>query len=71
MSSFIQLAVNVPSIAGVFDYSIPEHLVGSIGPGHFVLAPFGKQTVQGVVLRFIDHPSVAQTREIIEQIELA
>jgi primosomal protein N' (replication factor Y) (superfamily II helicase) len=69
MSSFIQLAVNVPSIAGVFDYSIPEHLAGRIGPGHFVLAPFGKQTVQGVVLRFIEHPSVVQTREIIEQID--
>jgi len=69
MSSFIQLAVNVPSIAGVFDYSIPEHLLGRISPGHFVLAPFGKQTVQGVVLRFIKHPSVTQTREILERID--
>ena len=26
MTSFIQLAVNVPSIAGVFDYAVPDHL---------------------------------------------
>src|SRR6202142_484650 len=69
MTSFVQVAVNVPSIAGVFDYSVAEHLAGRIGVGHLVVAPFGKQTVQGVVLRFMDHPSVAQTKEIIELVD--
>jgi primosomal protein N' (replication factor Y) len=69
MNSFIQLAVNVPSIAGVFDYSIPEHLAGRVGVGHLVVAPFGNKTVQGVVLRFIKQPSVPQTKEIIELVD--
>ncbi|MBI3739490.1 MAG: hypothetical protein HY258_10630, partial [Chloroflexi bacterium] len=69
MPTFVQLAVNVPSIAGVFDYSVPESLAGQVGVGQLVIAPFGKQTVQGVVLRFIDQPSVSQTKEIIELID--
>ncbi len=69
MNSFVQVAVNVPSIAGVFDYAVPDHLAGKVGVGHLVLAPFGKQTIQGIVLRFIEHPSVAQTKEIIELVD--
>jgi primosomal protein N' (replication factor Y) len=69
MTSFVQVAINVPSIAGVFDYAVPDHLAGKVGVGHLVLAPFGKQTVQGVVLRFIEHPSVVQTKEIIELVD--
>ena len=69
MTPFIQLAINVPSVAGVFDYSIPDHLAGRVGVGHLVVAPFGKQTVQGVVLRFVDQPSVPQTKEIIERVD--
>ncbi len=37
MNTFIQLAINVPSIAGVFDYSVPDHLAGRVGVGHLVL----------------------------------
>ncbi len=69
MSSFVQLAINVPSVAGVFDYSVPDHLAGRVGAGHLVIAPFGKQTVQGVVLRFVDQPSVPQVKEIIELVD--
>ncbi len=69
MTSFVQLAVNVPSVAGAFDYALPESLVGQLGVGHLVIAPFGKQTVQGIVLRFIDQPSVAETKEIIELVD--
>jgi primosomal protein N' (replication factor Y) len=69
MNTFIQLAINVPSIAGVFDYAVPGHLAGKVGVGHLVLAPFGKQTVQGIVLRFIEHPAVTQTKEIIELVD--
>ena len=69
MNTFIQLAINVPSIAGVFDYAVPDHLAGRVGVGHLVLAPFGNKTVQGVVIRFIEHPSVAQTKEIVEFVD--
>ena len=69
MSSFLQLAVNVPSVTGVFDYSMPDHLAGRVGIGQLVIAPFGKQTVQGVVLRFLEQASVAHTREIIELVD--
>ncbi len=69
MTAFVQLAINVPSVAGVFDYALPESLAGQIGVGHLVIAPFGKQTVQGIVLRFIDQPSVPETKEIIELVD--
>ena len=69
MSSFIQLAVNVPSVTGIFDYEVPERLAGRVGAGNLVTAPFGRQTVQGVALRFIETPSVPQTREIIDLID--
>ena len=69
MTSFAQLAINVPSVAGVFDYAVPESLVGQIGVGYLVIAPFGKQTVQGIVLRFIDQPSVKEIKEIIELVD--
>lgn len=69
MTSFVQIAVNVPSLAGVFDYALPEQLAGRVGVGHLVVVPFGKQTVQGVVLRFLRQPSVAQTKEVIELVD--
>jgi len=69
MTSFVQLAVNVPSVTGVFDYSVPEHLAGRVGGGHLVIAPFGNKTVQGVVLRFVDQPSVPRTKDIIELVD--
>jgi len=69
MTTFVQLAINVPSIAGIFDYGVPEHLSGRVRVGHLVIAPFGRQTVQGLVLRFIQTPSVAQTRDIIELVD--
>src|SRR5258708_2637223 len=69
MTSFAQIVVNVPSIAGVFDYSIPERLAGRVGAGHLVIVPFGKRTAQGVVLRLIENPSVVQTKDIIELVD--
>ncbi len=69
MTIFVQIAVNVPSIAGVFDYSLPESLSACVSIGHLVLAPFGKQTVQGVVLHFIDQSSIPQTKEITDLVD--
>ncbi len=69
MKPFVQIAVNVPSVAGVFDYAIPGDLAESIGLGQLVIVPFSKQTVQGVILRFIDRPSIADTKEILEIVD--
>lgn len=69
MTSFVQIVVNVPAVAGVFDYAVPESLAGTVGIGHLVIVPFGKQTVQGVVLRFLDQPSVKDVKEIIELVD--
>ncbi len=71
MTYFVQIVVNVPAVSGIFDYSIPESLLGRVGVGHLVIAPFGKQTVQGVVFRFIDQPSVPEVKEIIELVDPA
>ncbi len=71
MKPFVQIAVNVPSVAGVFDYAIPDELAGDIGVGKLVVVPFGKQRVQGVVLRFFEKPSVADTKDILEFIDPA
>jgi primosomal protein N' (replication factor Y) len=71
MATFVQIVVNVPSVSGTFDYSIPESLLGKVGVGYLVVAPFGKQTVQGVVFRFIDQPSVPEVKDIIELVDSA
>ena len=71
MTTFVQIVVNVPAVSGIFDYSVPESLFGKVGIGHLVIAPFGKQTVQGVVFRFIDQPSVSEVKEIIEIVDAA
>jgi primosomal protein N' (replication factor Y) len=69
MTTFVQIVVNVPAVSGIFDYAVPEALNGQVGIGHLVIAPFGKQTVQGVVFRFIDQPSVPEVREIQELVD--
>jgi len=69
MIPFVQIVVNMPAVSGVFDYAIPESLAGKLGVGHLVIVPFGKQTVQGVVFRFIDQASVRDVKEIIELVD--
>jgi len=69
MTTFVQIVVNVPAVSGIFDYSVPESLIGKVGIGHLVIIPFGKQTVQGVVFRFIDQASVQDIKEIIELVD--
>ena len=63
--SFARIAVNLPSLGGVFDYHLPEELAGQVGAGHLVTVPFGRQTVQGVVLELVSQPAVADTKPIL------
>ncbi len=65
--TFVQIAVNVPSVAGVFDYALPADM--NAGVGYLVTVPFGKQTVQGVILRFVDSPSVPGVKPILSTLD--
>ncbi|MGE5462959.1 MAG: primosomal protein N' [Syntrophothermus sp.] len=69
MTTFVQIVVNVPAVSGIFDYAVPESLEGQIGIGHLVVVPFGNRTVQGVVFRFIDQPSVQNVRPVTELVD--
>jgi len=69
VTTFVQIVVNVPAVSGIFDYAIPESLIGKVGVGHLVIVPFGNQAVQGVVFRFIDQPSVPEVKEILELVD--
>ncbi len=64
MTIYARVAVNVPSMAGVFDYAVPPTLDGQVKAGSLVTAAFGKRVVQAVVLELLDHPSVAETKEL-------
>ena len=53
MPIYVEIAVSVPQVQGVFDYHLPPELEDRVEAGHLVTIPFGKQTVQGVVLQRI------------------
>src|SRR5215217_7505425 len=69
MTTFVQIVVNVPAVSGIFDYAIPESLIGQISVGDLVIVPFGNKSVQGVVFRFIHQPSVQNVKEIAELVD--
>ena len=69
MTAYVEVAVNVPQVTGVFHYHLPPHLEGQVEVGCLVVAPFGRQHVQGVVLRYVDEPSVAETRPLVGVID--
>ena len=64
MPRYVEVVVNVPRVSGTFDYHLPPELEGQIEVGHLALAPFGQQTVQGVVTGFVEQPGVHKTRSI-------
>ena len=69
MTTFVEIVVNVPQVSGVFHYHLPPHLEGQVDFGNLVTVPFGRQTVQGVVLGIVADPSVPQTKEVISLID--
>jgi primosomal protein N' (replication factor Y) len=71
MRTFVEIAVNVPQVSGIFHYHLPEELESEVQLGHLVLVPFGRQVVQGVVVGFTDTPEVPQTRPVQELIDPA
>ncbi|HEY5982707.1 MAG TPA: primosomal protein N' [Anaerolineales bacterium] len=84
MTGFARIAVNVPSMAGVFvegsdfesprptmafDYEVPPQLEGRVGEGHLVVVPFASRSVQGVVLQRIERPAVEKTKSILRLVD--
>lgn len=64
MPEYVQIAVNVPRVSGVFHYHCPPELEGRLRPGHFVLVPFGPRVVQGVVLGTVAEADVPETKAV-------
>ena len=64
MPAFVEVAINLPQISETYHYHLPPELEELVLPGSLVIVPFGKQRVQGVVLRTIDTPDVADTRPV-------
>ncbi len=62
MSKFAQVAVNVPGVVDLFDYAVPDSWQGICQPGSLAEVPFGKQTVQGVVISLEEHSEIANPR---------
>jgi len=65
MTVYVEIAVHVPHVSGSFHYHLPLALEGRVDSGNLVTVPFGKQVVQGVVLRTMDYPEVPKTREVM------
>lgn len=61
-----KVVVDVPASQTnkVYDYSIPEHLIGTIEVGMRVIVPFGPRTIMGYVLDLTDHSDVKQLKSI-------
>ncbi len=68
MTQFAEVAVySGRPLHGTFIYAIPDAL--AVRVGHAVFVPFGRQTVQGVVLTVTDASDVAEPRPILSLIE--
>ena len=68
---FARVAVNVSAVSGLFDYAIPNELAPHLQAGCLVIIPFGRQTVQGIVLGLINSPAVENPKSIIDLLDPA
>ena len=69
MTTYLEIAVNVPQVSGTFHYHLPPELEGQIDIGCLVTIPFGRQVVQGVVLEIVDHPTVPKTKPVFDLLD--
>lgn len=71
MTRFVEVAVNIPQVSGVFHYHLPIEMEGQVEKGCLVVVPFGKRTAQGVVVDFVERPSVSDTRPVLDLVDPA
>jgi primosomal protein N' (replication factor Y) (superfamily II helicase) len=60
----VAVEARVGSLSGLFDYAVPDELVGHVQVGHRVQVPFGKRTVTGFVYALNDAPAVLELKPI-------
>jgi primosomal protein N' (replication factor Y) len=68
---FARLAVNIPAISGVFDYTVPAELAPHLRAGCLVTAPFGNQTVQGIIVELSESSLIANPKPILDLLDPA
>ncbi len=61
---YVRIAVNVPHVRGVYDYHLPDSFQPDLKIGQLVTVPFGRQTVQGIIIDFPETPEVPQTKAV-------
>ncbi|MEJ2512535.1 MAG: hypothetical protein P8Y72_13175 [Anaerolineales bacterium] len=64
MRIYVEVAVNVPGVSGVFHYHLPKNLEKEAAVGQIVEVPFGAQQVQGILLGRVDTPEVTETKPV-------
>ena len=64
-----QVILNVPAKDGIFDYSIPEELIGKIKTGCMVVVPFRQTYMQGIVLSLNDESAVSNLRPVTQLVD--
>jgi primosomal protein N' (replication factor Y) len=69
MKSIARVAVNVPTVSGVFDYEIPSVLTGQIQVGCLATVPFGQQVVQGIVVELAGQSQIAKLKTLIDLLD--
>lgn len=74
MPNYAEVAVDAPvnparTPSRTFSYRIPDRF--RIRPGQLVWVPFGRRTLQGMVMALADTPQVAETRDILQPVEPA
>ncbi len=68
---FARISVNISAISGLYDYTVPAELAPHIQAGCLVVAPFGNQTVQGIVLELTESSSIQNPKSIIDLLDPA
>lgn len=68
---FARLAVNIPAVSGIFDYTIPAELAPHVQAGCLVTAPFGNQTVQGIIIELTESSPIQNPKPILDLLDPA
>ncbi len=62
------MAVDAPVSPGrTFSYHIPSRM--TLEPGQLVWVPFGRRTLQGIVMELSESPQVPETRDVLDAVE--
>ena len=64
MPHYVDVSINLAQIEHSYHYAIPAELEEKLQPGCLVVVPFGKQTVQGVVLSLLKESEVPNPSEV-------